>query len=101
MQAGSPLTRSIDNGVAAPPPFPTPQAGEGTEGAPAAVDVAVVGAGVIGLSIAWRLALRGLSVAGFERAPPGAGARLAATRKPAAPPRHRPRWPGLPPLAPR
>jgi len=53
MQAGSPLTRSIDNGVAAPPPFPTPQAGEGTEGAPAAVDVAVVGAGVIGLSIAW------------------------------------------------
>ncbi|HMA74355.1 MAG TPA: glycine oxidase ThiO [Xanthobacteraceae bacterium] len=46
---------------------------------PAAVDVAVVGAGVIGLSIAGRLALRGLSVAVFERATAGAGASLAAT----------------------
>ncbi len=90
MQAGSPLTRSIDNGVAAPPPFPTPQAGEGTEGAPAAVDVAVVGAGVIGLSIAWRLALRGLSVAVFERATAGAGASLAATGMLAAAAEHEP-----------
>jgi glycine oxidase len=46
---------------------------------PAAVDVAVVGAGVIGLSIGWRLARRGLSVAVFDRAGAGAGASLAAT----------------------
>lgn len=48
-------------------------------GVPAAVDVAVVGAGVIGLSIAWRLVSRGLSVAVFERGTVGAGASLAAT----------------------
>ena len=46
---------------------------------PTIVDVAVVGAGVIGLSIAWRLAQRGLSVAAFDRAGIGAGASLAAT----------------------
>ena len=33
----------------------------------ARVGIAVVGAGVIGLSIAWRLARRGMSVAGLER----------------------------------
>src|SRR5262249_42762466 len=57
---------------------------------PAAVDVAVVGAGVIGLSIAWRLALRGLSVAVFERATAGAGASLAATGMLAAAAEHEP-----------
>ena len=57
---------------------------------PAAVDVAVVGAGVIGLSIAWRLALRGLVVAVFERATAGAGASLAATGMLAAAAEHEP-----------
>ena len=57
---------------------------------PAAADVAVVGAGVIGLSIAWRLALRGLSVAVFERATAGAGASLAATGMLAAAAEHEP-----------
>jgi glycine oxidase len=57
---------------------------------PAAVDVAVVGAGVIGLSIAWRLALRGLSVAVFERATAGAGASLAASGMLAAAAEHEP-----------
>jgi glycine oxidase len=37
-------------------------------------DVVVVGAGVIGLSCAWRLAERGLSVRVLERDQPGAGA---------------------------
>jgi glycine oxidase len=57
---------------------------------PTAVDVAVVGAGVIGLSIAWRLASRGLSVAVFERATAGAGASLAATGMLAAAAEHEP-----------
>jgi glycine oxidase len=57
---------------------------------PAAVDVAVTGAGVIGLSIAWRLALRGLSVAVFERATAGDGASLAATGMLAAAAEHEP-----------
>ena len=46
---------------------------------PPRVDVAVVGAGVIGLSIAWRLARRALSVAVFDRAQSGTGTSLAAT----------------------
>ena len=46
---------------------------------PASADVAIVGAGVIGLSIAWRLAAAGLAVAVFERDEAGAGASLAAT----------------------
>ncbi len=57
---------------------------------PTAVDVAVVGAGVIGLSIAWRLARRGLSVAVFERDTVGAGASLAATGMLAAAAEHEP-----------
>ena len=57
---------------------------------PATADIAVVGAGVIGLSIAWRLALRGLSVAVFERATAGAGASLAATGMLAAAAEHEP-----------
>jgi glycine oxidase len=63
-------------------------------GLPAAVDVAVIGAGVIGLSIAWRLALRGLAVAVFDRASGEAGARagasLAATGMLAAAAEHEP-----------
>src|SRR5262245_2847335 len=90
MQPGSPLIGSIDNGSAAPPPLPPSQAKEGGEGVPAAVDVAVVGAGVIGLSIAWRLAVRGLSVAVFERAIAGSGASLAATGMLAAAAEHEP-----------
>jgi glycine oxidase len=46
---------------------------------PAAVDVAIVGGGVIGLSVAWRLAATGLAVAVFERGEAGCGASLAAT----------------------
>jgi glycine oxidase len=57
---------------------------------PATVDVAVAGAGIIGLSIAWRLALRGLSVAVFERAEAGSGASLAATGMLAAAAEHEP-----------
>jgi glycine oxidase len=46
---------------------------------PASADVAIVGGGVIGLSIAWRLAAAGLGVAVFERGEVGSGASLAAT----------------------
>jgi glycine oxidase len=46
---------------------------------PPSADVAVVGAGVIGLSIAWRLARRGLSVVVIERGAAGSGASLAGT----------------------
>ena len=46
---------------------------------PNTVDVAVVGAGVIGLSMAWRLACRGLSVAAFDRVGAGEGTSGAAT----------------------
>src|ERR1700760_2018618 len=41
-------------------------------------DVAVVGGGVIGLSVAWRAAQRGMSVVVLERAEPGGGASWAA-----------------------
>ena len=63
---------------------------DGDVAIPAAADVAVVGAGVIGLSIAWRLALRGLAVAVFERDTVGAGASLAATGMLAAAAEHEP-----------
>lgn len=57
---------------------------------PSRVDVAVVGAGVIGLSIAWQLASRGLSVAVFEKASAGSGASLAASGMLAAAAEHEP-----------
>jgi glycine oxidase len=41
---------------------------------PSAFDVAVVGAGVAGLAVAWRAAARGLSVCVLDRDAPGAGA---------------------------
>jgi glycine oxidase len=41
-------------------------------------DVAIVGAGVIGLAVGWRLASRGLSVTLFERGQPGRGTTHAA-----------------------
>jgi len=40
--------------------------------------VAIIGAGVIGLGIAWRLAVRGVSVAVFDKGVSGAGASHAA-----------------------
>ena len=78
---------------------PAPAAASRPAAIPAAVDVAVVGAGVIGLSIAWRLAQRGLSVAVFERAGAGAGASLAATGMLAAAAEHEPGDPELLALA--
>lgn len=73
------------------PSHPSPADVAGADVAiPAAVDVAIAGAGIMGLSIAWRLALRGLSVAVFERAGTGAGASLAATGMLAAAAEHEP-----------
>ncbi|MDT2020572.1 glycine oxidase ThiO [Methylocella sp. CPCC 101449] len=46
---------------------------------PSSCDVAIIGGGLIGLSIGWRLARRGLDVALFERGTVGQGASLAAT----------------------
>jgi glycine oxidase len=67
---GAPL-RSVDAADRAGAATPAPQ--------PSSVDVAIVGAGVIGLAIAWRLAAAGRSVAVFERGEAGGGASLAAT----------------------
>ncbi len=41
-------------------------------------DIAVIGAGVVGLGIAWRLAQRGAIVSVFDRATAGSGATHAA-----------------------
>jgi glycine oxidase len=60
------------------PPDSAP-CGPAAADAPDSVDVVVVGAGVIGLSVAWRLAARGQSVAVFDRDTAGSGASLAAT----------------------
>lgn len=46
---------------------------------PRSVDVAIVGAGVIGLSIGWRLAARGMTVGVLDRGRAGEGTSLAAT----------------------
>lgn len=68
-------------------------------GLPARADVVVVGAGVIGLSIAWRLAQAGRSVTVLERADVGAGASLAATGMLAPAAEHEPGSDPLLPLA--
>lgn len=74
---------------------PTP-----TDGAlPPRADVAVVGAGLIGLSAAWRLAEQGLSVVVVERERVGAGASLAATGMLAPAAEHEPGSDLLLPLA--
>lgn len=91
MQAAWPPTGSIGDPPAASPLQPHRATSHTSPRTiPAAVDVALVGAGVIGLSIAWRLASRGLSVAVFERATAGAGASLAATGMLAAAAEHEP-----------
>jgi glycine oxidase len=86
MQVVFSRTGSIGDGPPAALPLHPLQAAQD----PTVVDVAVVGAGVIGLSIAWRLALRGLATAVFERATAGAGASLAATGMLAAAAEHEP-----------
>ncbi|NEU13860.1 glycine oxidase ThiO [Methylobacterium sp. BTF04] len=62
-------------------------------------DVVVVGAGLIGLSIAWRLAQAGRSVTVIERETIGAGASLAATGMLAPAAEHEPGSDPLLPLA--
>jgi len=57
---------------------------------PQTADVAIIGGGVIGLSVAWRLARRGMAVAVFERSEIGSGASLAATGMLAAAAEHEP-----------
>ena len=61
--------RVADPAAALQPPSPQP----------ASTDVAIIGAGVIGLAIGWRLAAAGLGVTVFDRGAAGGGASLAAT----------------------
>ncbi len=75
-----------------------PATSEGTDRLPERADVAVIGAGLIGLSIAWRLARAGLAVAVVERGRAGDGASLAATGMLAAAAEHEPGGEGLSPL---
>ncbi len=69
---------------AVPPAAPVPAA------VPPRVDVAVVGGGVVGLSVAWRLLRRGLSVAVFDAGAAGGGTSSAATGMLAAGAEHEP-----------
>ena len=66
---------------------------------PDATDIAIVGGGLIGLSIAWRLARAGRSVTVLERETIGAGASLAATGMLAPAAEHEPGSDPLLPLA--
>ncbi|GJD46469.1 Glycine oxidase [Methylobacterium cerastii] len=66
---------------------------------PARADVAIVGGGLIGLSIAWRIAQSGRSVAVVERETIGSGASLAATGMLAPAAEHEPGSDPLLPLA--
>ncbi|WP_443136826.1 glycine oxidase ThiO [Methylobacterium sp. Leaf85] len=66
---------------------------------PARSDVVIVGAGLIGLSAAWRLARAGLTVTVIERDTVGAGASLAATGMLAPAAEHEPGSDPLLPLA--
>lgn len=66
---------------------------------PRSADAAVVGAGVIGLSIAWRLAQRGLRVVTVDRGHAGEGTSLAATGMLAAAAEYEPGGRELLPLA--
>ena len=84
-----------DHTIAAGQRLQTPQdkslqAQGGHKPLPDLIDVAIVGAGVIGLSIGWRLAARGLSVAIFDRDSAGSGTSLAATGMLAAAAEHEP-----------
>jgi glycine oxidase len=71
--------RTIPVGERLKPPANAVFEAKASSDIPAKVDVALIGAGVIGLSIAWRLACRGMTVAVFERGEAGAGTSLAAT----------------------
>ena len=66
---------------------------------PARTDIAVIGGGLIGLSIAWRLARAGRAVTVLERETIGAGASLAATGMLAPAAEHEPGSDPLLPLA--
>ncbi|MCJ2137879.1 glycine oxidase ThiO [Methylobacterium sp. J-026] len=68
-------------------------------GLPVRADIAIVGGGLIGLSIAWRLARAGRSVVVLERETIGAGASLAATGMLAPAAEHEPGSDPLLPLA--
>ena len=70
-------------------PLPRPAAA-GAPQVPPRVDVAVVGGGVVGLSVGWRLARRGLAVAVFDAASAGGGTSSAATGMLAAEAEHEP-----------
>ncbi|WP_204165483.1 glycine oxidase ThiO [Methylobacterium sp. 17Sr1-1] len=75
-------------------PAPSPE----SDRLPERAEVAVIGAGLIGLSVAWRLARAGLSVAVIERGRAGDGASLAATGMLAAAAEHEPGGEVLSPL---
>ncbi len=79
-------------------PATDPESDRLPERAHDAIDVAVIGAGLIGLSIAWRLAKAGLAVVVIERAKAGDGASLAATGMLAAAAEHEPGGEALLPL---
>jgi glycine oxidase len=77
----------------------SPEGGAAPAPPPARADVVVVGGGLIGLSIAWRLARGGRAVTVLERETIGAGASLAATGMLAPAAEHEPGSDPLLPLA--